>query len=103
MLVRVQNNGHMITGLRIGTSNVRRHFRSHLNAIELELDHLRIRCELNAGFWHGQSEISDPRLCAWLEEKYFWHALPSTISAEMVPTGDSYRLHLRCSRQQKTN
>jgi hypothetical protein len=98
MIVTVQNRGHSITGVRIGAANVRRHFRSGLHAIDLELDHLRIRCDLEASFWRDRPEISDPRLCAWLEAK-FWDELPGPVSVEMVRAGESYRLHcLRPSR-----
>lgn len=101
MIVTMQNKGHSITGLRIGTSNVRRYFRSHLHTIDLELDHLRIRCDLKASFWRDRPEISDPRLCSWLESKFFWHTLPKPVSVEMVPTGDSYRLQFCRPPRQK--
>lgn len=93
MMVTTQNQGRSITGLRVGTCNVRRYFRRDLEAIDLELDHLRIRCALQASFWHGRPEISDPRLCAWLQNK-FSRERPSGSpkSLEMVSTGDGYRL-----------
>lgn len=102
MIVTTQNKGRSITGLRIGTSNVRRYFRSDLHSIELELDHLRIRCDLQASFWRDRPEISDPRLCAWLQEKVFWHKPSGPATVEMVPAGESYRLQFRSSPHQKT-
>lgn len=97
MIVTTQNKGRSITGLRVGTSNVRRYFRHGLEAIDLELDHLRIRCALQASFWHGRPEISDPRLCAWLQNKFFREGLSgSPIPLEMVGTGDCYRLTTFC-------
>lgn len=95
MIVTMQNKGRSITGLRIGASNVRRYFHSHRHSIDLELDHLRIRCELQASFWRDQPEITDRRLCSWLESKFFWLTQPEPVSVEMVPTGDSYRLQFR--------
>lgn len=95
MIVKMQKKGHSITGLRIGSSNVRRYFPSGQRAIDLELDHLRIRCDLEANFWQDRPEISDARLCAWLQSKYFCEKLPGTpVSVEMVRSGDSYRLNL---------
>jgi hypothetical protein len=101
MIVRIQNKGRSVTGLRIGASNVRRYFRSELDAIDLELDHLRIRCQLKAGFWNDQPEISDSRLCAWLQNKC--EKLPGTPgSPEMVREDDSYRLDLPRSMRPTT-
>jgi hypothetical protein len=58
-----------VTGLNVGATNVRRYFPKSITEIELELDHLRIQCELTPEFWRGQPEIHDPRLCLWLESK----------------------------------
>src|SRR5260370_397796 len=72
MIVTMQNKGRSgsaITGLYIGLGNVRRHFPEGVRVIELELEDLRIECELKASFWRDQPEITDPRLCAWLEAK----------------------------------
>ncbi|HEV2133006.1 MAG TPA: hypothetical protein VGR47_01965 [Terracidiphilus sp.] len=102
MIVTTQTRGHSITGLRIGAANVRRYFPSGLHSIDLELDHLRIRCDLEASFWRGRPEISDPRLCSWLQAKCS-HELPEQVSVEMVPAGDSYRLQCRRSPRHKTN
>lgn len=101
MIVRMQNKGHSVTGLRIGASNVRRYFPSRLHTIDLELDHLRIRCDLQASFWRDRPEISDPRLCLWLESK-LWHTRPQPLSMEMVRAGDSYRLQF-CRSRRRTN
>jgi hypothetical protein len=69
MLVQMQSKGRDILGLHIGKGNVRRHFPVSLQTIELELDHLRIRCDLQSSFWRDRPEITDPRLCAWLIAK----------------------------------
>ena len=98
MIVWMQKKGRIITGLRIGTSNVRRYFRAGIDCIDLQLDHLCIRCKLQASFWRDQPDISDPRLCAWLQSKF--EKLPGTpASLEMLSAGDSYRLILRPAKQ----
>lgn len=94
MIVRTQNKGRSITGIRTNISDARCHFPSDLKAIDLELDHLRIRCDLGASFWLDQLQISDPRLCAWLEEKLFWSKLPMPLVLRMVRAGESYRLQV---------
>lgn len=95
MIVRMQSNGHSITGIQIPISDAHRLFPGGLNSIELELDHLRIRCDLLDRFWLGEMEISDRRLAAWLEEKFYWQKDPKDLeSIEMVEDGDSYRLQL---------
>jgi len=102
MIVRMQSKGRLITGIRMRISDARRHFPSHMKAVDLELDHLRIRCDLHASFWLDQPQISDPRLCAWLEEKVFWSKLPST-DLRMVRIGDSYRLQVDSNPMQSNS
>lgn len=62
--------------------------------VELQLDHLRIQCVLSPGFWNGQPEINDPRLCGWLEAKLAHagvHHAPMLMS--LIPSGkNSFRL-----------
>lgn len=88
MLVQTQTKGRGVMGLLVGNSNVRRYFPRDLAAIELELDHLQIRCDLNEKFWDGEAEIYDPRLCAWLEAKTFHeNARHTPISLDMIPSG----------------
>ena len=95
MIVRMQNRGHVITGISIGVADARRYFPEGARSIDLELDHLRIRCELNESSMPGCPEISDPRLCAWLEAKLFGKKYASSPgSVEMVKAGDCYRLDL---------
>jgi hypothetical protein len=101
MIVTMQNKGHSITGLCIGNANVRRYFRSDIRAIEIEIDHLRIRCDLQGRFWGDRPEINDRRLCAWLEEKFFWPKSSEAIVVEMEGSGDRYRLKLRSSQKEK--
>lgn len=99
MIVTMKNKGHSITGLSVGISNARRHFRADSRAVDLELDHLRIRCDLPASFWRDRPEISDPRLCAWLQSKFSGAMQRGTpVLLEMVRTGDCYRLTSARSR-----
>jgi len=100
MIVTMQSEGHSITGIRIGTSDARRLFPRGLNSVDLELDHLRIRCGVRSDSRLHHAEISDPRLSAWLEEKLHWRKLPGApVSVELVKSGDSYRLQLIPSPQ----
>jgi len=105
MLVMTQCKGHEVTGLLVGASNARRYFPKNLSAIELELDHLRIECGLSPDFWHGQPEIHDPRLCAWLEQKHFGKQARTPIPLDMIPSGEhTFRLgpaSLRPSRMRE--
>lgn len=71
MVVRTECKGRKVTGLFIGARNVRKTFPKTLAAIEFELGHLRIDCELGPGFWRDQPKISDSRLCEWLEFKLY--------------------------------
>jgi hypothetical protein len=105
MVVKTQSKGHAVTALHVGINNVRRYFPKNVAEIELLLDHLRIQCGLGPGFWQGQPEISDPRLCAWLEAKHM-HTQPerSSIPLAMVPEGkNSFRLQpVRAAGQSRT-
>ena len=85
----------------MGMSDARSFFPPGLKSLDLELDHLRIRCNLRADKWLDRAEISDPRLTAWLNEKYYWQKLPRTlVSVELVKSGNySYRLQLIPSPQ----
>lgn len=69
MVVTSQCCGHRVTGILVGESNVKQYFPRNIKKIELQLDHLRIECGLGPHFWNGKPEISDPRLCLWLESK----------------------------------
>ena len=69
MVVKTQDNGREVLGLRVGAANVRRHFPRSMGAVELLLGDLRIQCKLTPAFWKGQPEIHDPRLGAWLTHK----------------------------------
>jgi hypothetical protein len=90
MLVKTQSKGHGVTGLHVGTNNVRRYFPKGTKNIELQLGHLRIACGLKPDFWQGQPEIYDPRLCAWLESKNL-HATANRAPTPlaMIPAGDN--------------
>jgi hypothetical protein len=88
MVVKTQSKGRGVTGLYVGVNNVRRYFSKNIPSIELQLDHLQIECGLKPGFWQGEPEIFDPRLCAWLESRHM-HAKPdrSPIPLAMIPEG----------------
>lgn len=69
MVVQIQRNGRSVTGLHIGSGNVRRHFPKGQQSVDLEIGHLQICCKLQPDFWRNEPQISDPRLTAWLESK----------------------------------
>ena len=94
MVVKTQYEGFRISGLYVGTRNVRRYFSKRIPVIELQLDHLRIQCGLTPVFWEGQPEIHDPRLCDWLESKNCRDRPSKTpIPMAMIPFGkNSFKL-----------
>lgn len=94
MVVETQCNGHDVSGLRVGADNVRRFFPRRIPSIELQLDHLRIECGLDADFWNGHPEIRDPRLCLWLRCKLrHEHPCRTPLLLAMTPAGvNSFRL-----------
>lgn len=87
MLVRAQGNEREVTGLHIGNSNARRYFSKSMSAVELRLGDLRIECNLPPGFWDGQPEIHDPRLCEWLRFKVFHPFESKPVTLAMVQSG----------------
>ncbi|HEY1767219.1 MAG TPA: hypothetical protein VGG26_06165 [Terracidiphilus sp.] len=90
MVVKSQCNGRRVTGLYVGVNNVRRYFPRKIEAIDLQLDHLRIQCGLTPHFWKGQPEIHDPRLCDWLELKQFQgKGSRTSMPLAMIPTGEN--------------
>ncbi|MGB7264562.1 MAG: hypothetical protein WBC92_03560 [Terracidiphilus sp.] len=92
MVVTSQFTGHRVTGLYIGADNVRLYFPRHIAEIELQLDHLRIGCELAPDFWQGQPEIHDPRLCLWLEMKQLklnGNGEHTSFHLAMIPSGEN--------------
>lgn len=94
MVVKTLTKGRGLTGLHVGINNVRRYFPKGTACIELQLDHLNIRCGLTPDFWQDRPDIYDPRLGAWLEAKHF-HAEPGRTSVPlvMIPAGkDAFRL-----------
>jgi hypothetical protein len=93
MVVTSQCNGHRVTGLYVGATNVRRYFPRRVTQIELQLDHLRIECGLGPAFWQDRPEIHDPRLCLWLESKQRNGKGHAPVPLVMMPSGDnSFRL-----------
>ena len=94
MVVKTHCKGREFTGVEVGADNVRRYFPKDTNVIELHLDHLLFQCGLAPAFWQGQTEIRDPRLCAWLESKNF-HGRPgeAPVPLALIPSGkNSFRL-----------
>lgn len=90
MVVISQCIGHRVTGLFVGADNVRRYFPKEVTEIELQLDHLRIGCELGPEFWRDHPEICDPRLCLWLESKRLnSKGQVSAVPLSMIPSGKS--------------
>ena len=58
--------------------------------IELQLDHLRIRCGLAPDFWQDQPEIHDSRLCVPLESKQRNAKVNALVPLGMEPVGKEY-------------
>jgi hypothetical protein len=94
MVVTTRSKARGITGLHVGSSNVRRYIPEGTKTIELQLGHLRIQCGLKPDFWHGRPEIFDPRLCAWLESKHLHDKADRTpVPLAMIPDGvNSFQL-----------
>ncbi|MFZ0304359.1 MAG: hypothetical protein WAL75_16835 [Terracidiphilus sp.] len=94
MVVQIQRNGRSVTGLHIGSGNVRRYFPKGQQSVDLELGHLLIRCKLQPDFWSDVPQISDPRLTLWLEAKEpESRAGRGRIQMSLVPVkGESFRL-----------
>ena len=89
MVVKTHSKGYGVTGLHVGSENVRRYFPKGTKNIELQLGHLTIQCGLTPDFWHDQPEIHDPRLCAWLESKNLHSVANRTAPLIMVPAGQN--------------
>jgi hypothetical protein len=94
MVVKTQSRGREFVGLQVGATDVRRYFPKGTAVIELQLDHLQIQCGLGPDFWHGQPEICDPRLGAWLQSKNFaGKPGQSPVPLVLIPSGKaSFRL-----------
>ena len=94
MVVRAQSLGRCVSGLHIGSDNVRQFFSKQVPTIELQLDHLSIQCHLTPDFWQDRPEIVDPRLCAWLESKHMHSNRDrNPIMLALIPAGEnSFRL-----------
>ena len=88
MVVKTHCEGRELTGVEVGTGNVRRYFPRGAKVIELHLDHLLIQLGLKPDFWKGQTQINDPRLRAWLETKNF-HCQPgdAPVALALIPSG----------------
>lgn len=101
MVVKTQIRGGEVTGLHVGTRNVRRYFPKNVRVIELQLDHLQIQCGLTPDFWKGHPEICDPRLCEWLDFKVVHRAGErKQVRLAMTPAGNSiFRLRSVVQKQ----
>lgn len=94
MVVKTHNKSRGMTGLDVGVNNVERYFSPGTRAIELQIGHLEIQCDLSPEFWQGRPEIYDPRLCAWLEAKHLCGGIgQAPVSLSLIPSGkNSFRL-----------
>jgi hypothetical protein len=94
MVVDLRSKRHSMTGLHVGDGNVQRLFPPDVLVVELELDHLRIVCDLRPEFWDGRPEIDDERLVSWLEAKRLSGKLASKPAPlVMIPAGEhAFRL-----------
>jgi hypothetical protein len=94
MVVKTQYDGSRVSGLYVGVNNVRRYFSKRIPDVELQLDHLQIRCGLTPHFWDGRPEIHDRRLCEWLESKHFSdRSCRTPVPLAMIPSGkNSFKL-----------
>jgi hypothetical protein len=90
MRIKAESKGPGIFELHVGGKNARRYFPKSMSAIELELDHLRIECALTPSFWRGESNIFDPRIGVWLENKHMRSNLSRTsITLALTPSGNN--------------
>lgn len=88
MVVKAQYRGNRVSGLYVGSNNVRRYFSKRFRVVELQLDNVRILCGLTPHFWQDEPEIHDPRLCVWLEAKHPPEApCQAEIPLAMIPSG----------------
>lgn len=88
MMVYTLSRNHGITGLLVGSDNVRRYFPREITAVVLHLGHLHIQCELAPDFWHDCPEIYDARLSAWLESIHLHRRGDrASIPLAMIPAG----------------
>jgi hypothetical protein len=99
MVVQTQDRqmGHAgAVGLHIGSVNVQQYFPRSVEMVELELDHLRIVCQLEPSFWQDCPEIHDQRLSSWLESKRNSGKLGlQAAPVAMIPSGEySFRLQI---------
>ncbi|HTW81597.1 MAG TPA: hypothetical protein VME23_18770 [Terracidiphilus sp.] len=89
MVVKSKCHGNRVTGLYVGENNARQYFPRGIKSINLQLDHLLIRCGLTARFWDDEPEIHDPRLCLWLESKQAKGSnCRGSMPLYMIPAGE---------------
>ncbi len=96
MVVKTHCTGLAVTGVHVGTTNVRRYFPKSIEVIELQLDHLRIQCGLAPDFWRDQRRFTIPGSAPGSSPSFF---IPSRIKTQfpspMIPSGkNSFRLQI---------
>jgi hypothetical protein len=97
VLTKDRHSGYVgAVGLHVGSENAQQYFPRDLTLVELELDHLRIVCQLEPSFWQDQPEIHDQRLSSWLELKRNSGKLASQDApVAMIPCGKyTFRLQI---------
>ena len=94
MVVHILTRNHRVTGLFVGSDNVRRYFPKDIPEIVLHLGHLDIQCDLAPDFWRDCPEIRDPRLFIWLEIIHLHRCSGgAAVRLAMIPVGtNAYRL-----------
>jgi len=94
MVVRIKERFTGGIGLNVGSADAHQYFPQDGLMIELEIDHLRIVCRLDASFWLDHPEIRDFRLSSWLDSKRSSGKLIDNPGAvAMMPAGENtYRL-----------
>jgi hypothetical protein len=94
MVVMTQYRGRRISGLYIGIRNAKRYFSPGIGFVEIQLDHLCIRCGLTPRFWKDCPEIEDSRLSAWIESLQSSRGRnPQPVS--LIPAGNNNTFRLR--------
>jgi hypothetical protein len=103
MVVQIQRSGRSVTGLHIGSGNVRRYFPKSRLSVDLEIGHLQIRCKLRPDFWLNEPSISDPRLSLWLEAREpEGKTQQARTEMSLVPMeGESFRLEFNEEQRPK--
>ena len=90
MVVTAQCRNAVSPVLCIGRENVRRYFPERVDAIELLVGGLHIRCPLADSFWRDRPELHDPRLQDWINfSVYHKSVCKGPVQLELVPLGQN--------------